>query len=256
MNKNRLLNIFYWISILVLLTLIFGFSWKSHLLAFYFSVLLLPIIIITTYFFNSFLVPKYLFTGRYKKFVLYFFYMLVVSLYFEMLVSLFSFVILAQTNTEMVDLEGISIFTLGITLYLIVFVTSFIRLFIQFQKKEKLIASLKSDKKREEQQSLLIRVDRKNHVIPLNELFYIESLNDYVKVITKDGKFITREKITHLSNKLPNSFLRIHRSFLVNSEKVTSFTTTEVSMLNIILPISRTYKKQAIETLESLQQKS
>ena len=254
MKKSLLIHIVYWISILIVLTIIFGFSWKSHLLALYFSVLLLPIVMITTYVFNLCLVPKYLLTGRYGKFALYFFYMLVVSLYFEMIVSLFSFVIIAETDTEVVDLEGISIFTLGITLYLIVFATSFIRLVIQFQKREKLLVRLRSDKERNEQQNLLVRADRKNHLIPLNELFYIESLNDYVKVVTADSELITREKITSLSSKLPDQFIRIHRSFLVNSEKVISFTTTEINILNTTLPISRTYKKQATETLESLQQ--
>lgn len=253
MKKSLLLQIVYWISILIVLTISFGFSWENHLLAFYFSVLLLPIVVVTTYFFNLFLVPKYLLTGRYGKFTLYFFYMLVVSLYFEMLVSFFSFVIIAETNTKVVDLEGISIFILGITLYLIVFVTSFIRLVIQFQKREKLLAKFKSDKERNEQPNILVRSDRKNHLVSLNELFYIESLNDYVKIVATDSEIITREKITSLSNKLPDRFIRIHRSFLVNSEKVTSFTNSEISIGNVTLPISRTYKKQATETLERLQ---
>ena len=254
MKKSWLTHIVYWISILIVLTIVFGFSWKSHLLALYFSVLLLPIVMITTYVFNLFLVPKYLLTGQYGKFALYFFYMLVVSLYFEMIVSLFSFVIIAGTNTELVDLEGISIFTLGMTLYLIVIATSFMRLVIQFQKGEKLLATLRSDKERNEQQNLLIRADRKNHRIPLDELFYIESLNDYVKVVTADSEFVTRENISSLSKKLPDQFVRVHRSFLVNSEKVTSFTATEINILNTTLPISRTYKKQAAKTLETLQQ--
>ena len=252
--KKSLLHIVYWISILIVLTIVFGFSWKSHLLALYFSILLLPIVVITTYIFDLFLVTKYLLTGRYVKFAIYFFYTLVVSLYFEMGVSLFSFVIIAGTSTEVVDLEGISIFTLGMVLYLIVFATSFIRLVIQFQKREKLLATFRSDKERNEQQNLLVRSDRKNHLIPLNELFYIESLNDYVKVVTADSELVTREKISSLSKKLPDHFVRIHRSFLVNSEKLTSFTATEISILNTTLPISRTYKKQAAKALETLQQ--
>ncbi len=254
MKKSLLKQILYWVSILIILTLIFGFSWESHLLSFYFSALLLPIVIATTYFFNLFLVPKYLLTGRYIKFTLYFFYTLIVSLYFAMLVSLFSFVALAKMNTEAVNLEGISIFMLGITLYLIVFATSFIRLVNQFQKKEKLIATLKSDNKKNEQENILVRVDRKNQLISLNELAYIESLNDYVKLVTTESEFVTREKITNLNKKLPEKFIRIHRSFLVNSDKVNSFTTTEVNILKTNLPISRTYKKKAIEILESLPQ--
>ena len=256
MKKSLLIQVFYWSSVLLVFTLIFGFSWQSSLLAFYFSALLLPILIITTYFFNSFLVPKYLLTGRYKKFALYFFYMLVVSLYCEMLVSLFSFVIIAEMDEAVVNLEGISIFTLGISLYLVVFLTAFIRLVICFQQKEELVASLESDKTKNQQENLLVRAQRKNHLIPLDELFYIESLNDYVKVVTADSELITREKITSLYNKLPDRFIRIHRSFVVNSEKVTSFTATEISILNTTLPISRTYKKQAIEILESLQPNS
>ena len=256
MKKSLLIQVFYWCSVLLVFTLIFGFSWESPLLAFYFSALLLPILIITTYFFNSFLVPKYLLTGTYKKFALYFFYMLVVSLYCEMLVSLFSFVIIAKMDKAVVSMEGISIFTLGISLYLIVFLTAFIRLVIQFQKKEELVAILKSDKVKNQQENLLVRAQRKNHLIPLDELLYIESLNDYVKVVTADAELITREKITSLNNKLPDKFIRIHRSFLVNSERVTSFTATEISILEIALPVSRTYKKQAIEILESLQNSS
>ena len=252
--KNGLTkHVLYWTLVLIILTLIFGFSWESHLLSFYFSALLLPIAIVTTYFFNLFLVPKYLQANQYKTFALYFFYMLVVSLYGEMLVALFSFISLAEMNTEVVNLEGISIFILGITLYLIVFSTSFIQLFIQFQKKEKLIATLKNDKKKNEQENILIRVDRKNVLIPLMEVEYIESLNDCVKIVTTESEFLTREKITSLHKKLPTRFVRIHRSFLVNSEKVTSFTTTQLKTSASSLPISRTYKKEALNALKKLQ---
>lgn len=228
-------------------------SWESHLLSFYFSALLLPIAMLTTYFFNLFLVPRYLLTKQLKTFALYFFYMIVVSLYCEMLVAVYSFVGIAKLNTKVVNLEGISIFILGITLYLIVFATSFIQLVIQFQKKEKLIITLKNDKKRNEQENLLIRVERKNVLIPLFDIEYIESLSDYVKIVTTKSDFITRKKITKLSKKLPTKFIRIHRSFLVNSEKINSFTTTEVKTSKTALPISRTYKTEALNTLKKLQ---
>ena len=252
MKKSQRIHISYWVSILILFTIVFGFSWRSHLLAFYFSVLLLPIVMVTTYFFNSFLVPKYLLVGQYKKFTLYFFYMLVVSLYLEMLVSSFSFVVIAETNTNLVDLDGISIFFLGIALYLVVFVTSFISLVIQFRKKDKLVTSLTSHHVRNQQQNLRIRANRKNQLIPLDQLFYIESLDDYVKVVTAETEYITREKITSISDKLPDQFIRIHRSFLVNSEKIDSYTATKMSVLNTTLPISRTYSKHVSQILENL----
>lgn len=252
--KNRyILHVAFWVTILLFLTLFFGSSWKSYKLAFYFSGFLLPIVIITTYFFNFFLVPKYLLKERYWKFILYFIYLIIVSLYLEMLVALFSFVILAKTNIEVVNLEGISIFILGITLYLIVFATSFGRLVIQFQNKEKLLKTLKSKKEKNEQETITIRADRKNYLINLKELYYIESLNDYVKIVTYDDELITREKITNISEKLPDRFLRIHRSFVINLDYVTSFTTTSVQIKDQTLPITRTYKKEAVTELQKLQ---
>lgn len=250
MKKKYLLYNAYWISILIVLTLIFGFSWKSYRLAFNFSLLLLPVVILTTYVFTSYLVPKYLLKGHYEKFALYFFYLLIVSLYLEMLVSVFSFVVIAEANQSLVDLEGISIFTLGITLYLIVFATSFIKLFIAFKKREQLVENLQTAKERNEQQTLSVRADRKNQLVSLDQLIYIESLSDYVKIVTTTSELTTREKISGLAEKLPDHFIRIHRSFIVNAEKIVAFTTTEVNMPQTTLPISRTYKKEAIAALE------
>ena len=249
--KNHLgIHFIYWILVLVFLTVFFGFIWESKVLAFYFSSLLLPIVIGTTYFFNFFLVPKYLLKGKYRLFALYFFYMLVVSLYLEMLVALFSFLLLAETNAEIVKIQGISIFNLGITLYLIVFASSFIRILMLFKEKSKEVASLQTNKDRNEQESILVRADRKNQQILLSDLLYIESLSDYVKLVTTQREITTREKISSLDTSLPDNFIRVHRSFIINKDKVSSFSTTEVKINSISIPISRTYKKSALEVLE------
>lgn len=251
MNRRLLKHTVYWLVILAFLSLFFGSKWESLILAFYFSCLLLPIAMGTTYFFNLYLVPTFLLTGRYWRFALYFIYMLVVSLYLEMLVALGSFAILADFQPEAVDLEGISIFILGVTLYLIIFVTSFMRLVIQFQNKAHEVETLQSEKAKNQQQHLVIRVDRKNQPVQLDQLIYIESLSDYVKVVTTDGEWSTREKISHLSDKLPQQFIRIHRSFVINRNQVTAYTSTEVTIHGQQLPISRTYKKSVFEVLNS-----
>ena len=252
MKRRIVLHIVYWLVILCLLTLFFGSIWESHLLAFYFSILLLPVVIGTTYFFNLYLVPRYLITGKYRQFVLYFFYMLVVSLYFEILVSLLSFVVIAELNVEVLNLKGISIFILGVTLYLIVFATSFIRLVIQFQSKTKQIETLTEDRNRNDKDSITIRADRKNHLITLDDLIYIESLDDYIKVVTSSNELLTRERISKLHELLPDHFIRTHRSFVINTGKVRSYTQNEVILNGFNIPISRSYKKAVIDILGKL----
>lgn len=251
MKKRTALHLVYWAVITAFLTLFFGSSWKSYTLAFYFASFLLPIVMGTTYFFNRKLVPKYLFKGQYGRFALYFFYMLIISLYLEMLVSLGSFVLLADFNTSEINLKGISIFILGATLYLIVFATSFIRLAIQFKQVEVQVASLESKAERNSQPHLVVRSDRKNNPIPFEEILYIESLNDYVKVVTRDRELMTRERISSLQDSLPTHFIRVHRSFLINVNAVESFSNTEVLIEGSPLPISRTYKTEALIALKN-----
>jgi hypothetical protein len=233
------------------MTLYFGAHWESRTLAFYFSSLLLPSVMGTTYFFNLNLVPKYLLKGQYGKFGLYFFYLLVASLYLEMMVTLLAFVVLADLRLEAIDLRGVNIFILGGALYLIVFATSFVRIVLQLQAKEKQVETLEEEKSKNGQTHLTIRSNRKNQQIPLSEITYIESLSDYVKVVSTEGEWTTREKISHLSEQLPGDFVRIHRSFIVNSKKVDSFSNTEVQMGETTLTITRTYKAKALEILSA-----
>lgn len=252
MKRRYILHITYWIFILLFLTVFFGTKWKSIHLAFYFACMLLPVVIGTTYVFNFYLVPKYLLRSNYKKFLLYFFYLLVLSLYLEILVALFAFVFIAKLNLNLVNIEGLSIVLLGITLYLIVFFTSFIKIALEYQKNRQQLEKLTTEKERNQQAFLICRADRKNQQIPLEDLYYVESLNDSVKVVTLNTEFITREKISKLASSLPTHFIRIHRSFVVNREHISSFSANEVIINNKPLPISRTYKKSAMELLKTI----
>ncbi len=243
-------HIVYWTLVLLFLTVFFGQYWESYSLAFYFSSLLLPIVMGTSYFFDLFLVPRYFLTGQYWSLALYTFYMLVVSLYLEMLVAIFSFAVIANYRLITMSVVSTSIFVLGITLYLIVFITSFIRLIIQMRGKNKLIESLEQQRLRNEKTAITIRADRKNIQVPFDDLLYLESLDDYVKVVTRTGQLMTREKITKLHQDLPDQFVRIHRSFIINKEKVTTFTRKQVTINHIMLPIGRSFKQTAMEQLQ------
>ena len=190
MKRTNLMLLIYWVSILIALTLIFGFSWKSFNLAFYFSLSLLPVVIVTTHIFNWYLVPKYLLKNQYLKFILYFFYVIIISLYLEMLVSVFSFVVIADTDQSKVDLDGISLFTLTITMYLIVFATGFIRFLYKYKKREQDLSELLLVKHKNEISTITVRSNRKNQLINLSKIIYVESLNDYIKIITDQSELL------------------------------------------------------------------
>jgi len=88
--------------------------------------------------------------------------------------------------------------------------------------------------------SINLRADRKSLKIPLSEILYVESLKDYIKVVTKTKNIVTKQSISSLEEALPkNNFVRIHRSFIVAINKIESFTTDTIEINKQELPISR-----------------
>ncbi len=97
---------------------------------------------------------------------------------------------------------------------------------------------------------LLIKADRKTVKVPLDQIRYIESLGDYVKIHTTSGVTVTRETISGLEQKLGYAqFIRVHRSFIVSIQFITAFTKEAVELGSSMLPISRSYKDRVNEAL-------
>ena len=85
--------------------------------------------------------------------------------------------------------------------------------------------------------------------------FYIESLSDYLKIHLKNNEvLVIRETITNIANKLPEpQFLRIHRSFVININEISSYNNEEIIIQEKSLPISRSYKEQVLLALNKYQ---
>lgn len=90
---------------------------------------------------------------------------------------------------------------------------------------------------------LFLRAQRKVIKVFLDDILYIESLKDYITIHREQlPKIIVKLPIGTIESMLPkNSFLRIHRSYIVSSEKVTAFTQYDVEMGEFALPIGRSY---------------
>jgi DNA-binding LytR/AlgR family response regulator len=95
------------------------------------------------------------------------------------------------------------------------------------------------------------RADRKVLKIALDDILYIESLKDYIKVITKTKTIITRQSISSLEDNLPgDAFIRIHRSYIVALDKIESYTSELVGIAKQELPISRMYRHEVEKVLK------
>lgn len=101
-----------------------------------------------------------------------------------------------------------------------------------------------------DQDYLFVKSDRKNQKVKFSSILYIESKRDYLEIVMSSGSLKTKEKISDFIDQLPQDrFLRIHRSFLVNIEKITAFTNHDVEIEEVEIPIGATYKNSVISFL-------
>ena len=251
-SKNPYYHIAYWIFVILVLTLVFGFSWGNNTAAFFFVCMLLPIVLGTSYFFNYVLVPKFYLTKKYAKFAFYTFCMAVISVYLEMIVLVISYVYLVNLSYQNLSPNATQIVLLAVILYLLVFIGSFLLMVKQIKENRQVIQQLLEEKKKMKKSFLEIMSNRKITKIPYADIVYIESLSDYIKVITAKDQVLSKEKISHLASRLPDIFIRIHRSFIINTEKIKNISYDEVIVDDVPLKIGRSYRKTVKESLNKI----
>lgn len=98
-----------------------------------------------------------------------------------------------------------------------------------------------------------LKVDRDMKKIFLNEIVYIESWKDYVKLFLSNGKnLLVKQSISSMENLLSeHKFLRVHRSYMVSLDKVSGYNGLSVQLDAKEIPIGRLYKHIVIERLQT-----
>jgi len=103
-----------------------------------------------------------------------------------------------------------------------------------------------------EMKYLQVRADRKAVNIRLEDILFIESLNDYIKIHTTSRPIVTKERISRMADKLSGyGFLRIHRSYLISISKISAYSVEEVQIGEVRLPVSRTYRQSFQDRMSS-----
>lgn len=89
--------------------------------------------------------------------------------------------------------------------------------------------------------------------INMENIIYIESLRDYVRIVTTQKKVITHQHLSDFEAKLPSDrFMRIHRSIIVAVDKIQSFTSSLIDVGEKELPVGRNYKENVQQKLNKL----
>lgn len=97
---------------------------------------------------------------------------------------------------------------------------------------------------------IYVQSKRKNIKVLLDEILYVESMKDYIRIHLIEGSLMVKYGITAFAQQLDRRFLRIHRSFLVNEDKVTAFTRQDIEIGAIEIPIGDAYKDEVLNRLQ------
>lgn len=101
-----------------------------------------------------------------------------------------------------------------------------------------------------EPEYVTIKSDYKFHLVNISDILYVESKDDYVKFILKGNKFLLSKMTTKTTqDMLPDhSFIRIHRSFIVNRHYLSRLSVRNVIVADATLPIGKKYKKEVMNS--------
>lgn len=97
-----------------------------------------------------------------------------------------------------------------------------------------------------EEPFIFLKVDKKMMKIKLNDILYIESLKDCIKVFTIAENYLVHKSMASISEELPSdNFLRIHRSFAIAINKISSVEGNSIEIDKKRIPIGKNYLDQA-----------
>jgi two-component system, LytTR family, response regulator len=95
-----------------------------------------------------------------------------------------------------------------------------------------------------EQSFAFFNVNKTMVKVMFRHIRYVESMREYVYIHSDDEKIITKMGIGEFEKLLPGYFLRTHRSYVVNVDKISAYNAEEIFVGKTSIPIGTNYKKQ------------
>lgn len=199
-RKRWILHVVFWAAILLIYGIFFGRRNNNYFQTLFFVGLLMPVVIGATYFFNYYLIPRFLISGRYRFFILYSFYTILTALFLSMVVALLTFLIMAELRVQNMSPSSVDIFFLLTSLLMVVFFGVAIKMLLHWRRSKEDYEKLMRDK---------VEAELKFLKVQLNPHFLFNTLNNLY--------YLTTEK----SNKAPQAILQLSEilDYVMHSSK-------------------------------------
>ena len=91
---------------------------------------------------------------------------------------------------------------------------------------------------------LFLKGDKKQHLVHIEEILFIEAYGSYTKVVLEQETIVTHQSISSLEKILPSSdFIRVHKSFIIATDKIRTIEGNRIIIKDHFVPVGQTYKQ-------------
>ena len=112
--------------------------------------------------------------------------------------------------------------------------------------------SLKKETNEEDEEFIFVKSNLKNLKIYTSKIRLIEAYGDYVKIITEDDSHLVLSTMKAFESELPKEkFIRVHKSYIINIQKVDTFNSKFAEIDTFRIPLSRNKKDSLMEALNN-----
>ncbi|NQV02788.1 MAG: response regulator transcription factor [Bacteroidia bacterium] len=91
---------------------------------------------------------------------------------------------------------------------------------------------------------ITLRADYKLYKVKVADILYIEGLKEYVTYYTIQRKFVVLESLHRLEEALPSNFIRVHKSYIINTDHVIALNGNQIELGKTRIPIGKTYAEE------------
>ncbi|MFP4846216.1 LytR/AlgR family response regulator transcription factor [Winogradskyella sp. PE311] len=96
---------------------------------------------------------------------------------------------------------------------------------------------------------MVLKENKALHKVFYKDIQYVEAFGDYVKVHTETKTITTHSTFSKLIESLPHHFLRTHKSFSINLNKMNHLSGNQITVDTHVIPIGQTYKQTVLKAL-------
>lgn len=103
------------------------------------------------------------------------------------------------------------------------------------------------------QDHILTKSNGVTHKIMLEDIYYIQSYGNFIKIFTDEKIYLTAETMKNIEATLSDkNFIRVHKSYLVNAQHIEKILSNSIFIANTEIPIGNTYKQILQQKLKLL----